>query len=105
MKFFQVLITNNFKSTLDRQYTAVYNYASLAEALRNIHMWEDKDAVDGMSYTDKLSGQTVVQFHLTYEEEGAAVIELRHEYFGIPEGCTTEQVVSTHAIYVKEINL
>ena len=105
MKFFQVLITNKFKSTFDRQYTSVYNYASLAEALRNIHIWEDKDAVDGFVYIKKGTGMRKTQYHLTYEEDGAAVIELRHEYFGIPEGCSSEQVVCQKSVYVKEINL
>ena len=105
MKFFQVLISNKFDNVLNRQYTQVYNYASLAEALKTMRLYEDKDAVDGIDYTDKISGKKVVQFHLNYEENGAAVIELRHEYYGIPEGCSVEQTVCTEAVYVKEINL
>ena len=105
MKFFQVLTTNKFNNEFNRQYTNVYNYASLAEAMKTMRLYEDRDAVDGIDYTDKISGKKVVQFHLSYEENGAAVIELRHEYFGIPEGCSVEQVVCTEAVYVKEINL
>lgn len=105
MKFFQVLISNKFDNVFNRQYTQVYNYASLAEALQVLRRYDDTDAVDGIDYTDKISGKKVVQFHLTYEENGAAVIELRHEYYGCPEGCSVEQVVCTEAVYVKEINL
>lgn len=105
MKFFQVLISNRFDNSLNRQYTQVYNYASLAEALQVLRRYDDKDAVDGIDYTDKISGEKVVQFHLTYEENGGAVIELRHEYYGFPEGCSVEQIVYTEAVYVKEINL
>ena len=104
MKFFQVMTTNKFQSTLDRQYVNVYNFASLAEALKTLRLYEDKDAVDGYTYTDSF-GRKVVQHHLNYEENGGAVIELRHEYFGFPEGCSVEQVVNQEAVYVKEINL
>ena len=69
MKFFQVLTTNKFQSSLDRQYVNVYNYASLAEALKTLRLYEDKDAVDGYTYTDNL-GRKVVQHHLNYEENG-----------------------------------
>ena len=105
MKFFQVLTTNKFTSTLDRQYIIVNNVTSLAKAMRIFSSYEDKDAQDGVEYTEKHTGRKTVQFHLHYEENGGAVLELRHEYFGIPEGCTTEQVVSIEAVYVKEINL
>lgn len=105
MKFFQVLTTNKFENTLNRQYTNVYNYASLAEAMKTLRLYEDKDAVDGMTYTDKITGKEVVQHHLSYEENGGAVLELRHEYFGYSEGCSVYQVVCQEAVYVKEINL
>ena len=105
MKFFQVLTTNVFTSTIDRQYTTVNNFASLAEAMRIFSIYEDKDVQDGVEYIGKFSGRKTVQFHLHYEENGGAVLELRHEFFGIPEGCTTEQVVSMEAVYLKEIDL
>lgn len=105
IKFFQVLTTNRFKSSLDRQYTSVFNYASLAAALRNMRMVENKNVADGITYIDNITGEKVCQHHLTYEEDGAAVIELRHEFFGIPEGCTVEQVVNQQSMYIKEINL
>lgn len=104
MRFFQVTVTNRFKTELDRMYTSVFNYASLAEAMRDIRLFENKNAVDGVSYTDGLD-RKVVQFHIVYEENGAAVIELRHEYFGIPEDCSVEQVVYTESVYIKEIVL
>lgn len=105
MKFFQVLTTNVFTDTFNRQYTTVNNFASLAEAMRIFSIYEDKDVQDGVEYIQKFSGRKTVQFHLHYEENGGAVLELRHEYFGIPEGCTTEQVVSMDAVYLKEIDL
>lgn len=105
MKFFQVLTTNVFTDTINRQYTTVNNFASLAEAMRIFSIYEDKDVQDGVEYIQKFSGRKTVQFHLHYEENGGAVLELRHEYFGIPEGCTTEQVVNMDAVYLKEIDL
>lgn len=105
MKFFQVLITNKFKNTFDRQYTYVYNYASLAEAMKTLRRYEDKDAVDGFTYKDKLTGEETVQHHLSYEENGGAVLELRHEYFGYPKDCSVYQAICQEAVYVKEINL
>ena len=105
MKFFQVLTTNVFTDTINRQYTTVNNFASLAEAMRIFSIYEDKDVQDGVEYIQKFSGRKTVQFHLHYEENGGAVVELRHEYFGIPEGCTTEQVVNMDAVYLKEIDL
>ena len=105
MKFFQVLTTNVFTDTINRQYTTVNNFASLAEAMRIFSIYEDKDVQDGVGYIQKFSGRKTVQFHLQYEENGGAVLELRHEYFGIPEGCTIEQVVSMDAVYLKEIDL
>lgn len=105
MKFFQVLTTNVFTDTINRQYTTVNNFASLAEAMRVFSIYEDKDVQDGVEYIQKFSGRKTVQFHLHYEENGGAVLELRHEYFGIPEGCTTEQVVNMDAVYLKEIDL
>lgn len=105
MKFFQVLTTNVFTDTFNRQYTTVNNFASLAEAMRIFSIYEDKDVQDGVEYIQKFSGRKTVQFHLHYEENGGAVLELRHEYFGIPEGCTTEQVVNMDAVYLKEIDL
>lgn len=104
MRFFQVTVTNRFKNFMDRMYTSVYNYASLAEAMRDIRLFENKNAEDGVSYTDD-HGREVVQFHLVYEENGCAVIELRHEYFGIPEDSTVEQVIYQESVYVKEIVL
>ena len=105
MKLFQVLTTNVFTDTINRQYTTVNNFASLAEAMRVFSIYEDKDVQDGVEYIGKFSGRKTVQFHLYYEENGGAVFELRHEYFGIPEGCTTEQVVNMDAVYLKEIDL
>ena len=105
MKFFQVLTTNVFTDTINRQYTTVNNFASLAEAMRIFSIYEDKDVQDGVEYIQKFSGRKTVQFHLHYEENGGAVLEMRHEYFGIPEGCTTEQVVNMDAVYLKEIDL
>ena len=105
MKFFQVLTTNVFTDTFNRQYTTINNFASLAEAMRIFSIYEDKDVQEGVEYIQKFSGRKTVQFHLHYEENGGAVLELRHEYFGIPEGCTTEQVVSMDAVYLKEIDL
>lgn len=105
MKFFQVLTTNVFTDTINRQYTTVNNFASLAEAMRIFSRYEDKDVQDGVEYIQKFSGRKTVQFHLHYEENGGAVLEIRHEYFGIPEGCTTEQVVNMDAVYLKEIDL
>lgn len=105
MKFFQVLTTNVFTSTVNRQYTTVNNFASLAEAMRIFSRYEDKDVQDGVEYIEKHSGRKTVQFHINYEENGGAVLEIRHEYFGIPEGCTTEQVVGMEAVYIKEIDL
>ena len=105
MKFFQVLTTNVFTDTINRQYTTVNNFASLAEAMRIFSIYEDKDVQDGVEYIQKFSGRKTVQFHLHYEENGGAVLELRHEFFGIPEGCTIEQVVSMDAVYLKEIDL
>ena len=105
MKFFQVLITNEFKSTLDRQYTNVYNYASLAEAMQVFRLYEVKDVADGITFTDNLTGRQLVQQHLYYEEDGGAVIELRKEYLDYPEGCTTLQFITMKSLYVKEINL
>lgn len=104
MKFFQVLVTDKFKSS-EPKYKHVYNYSSLSEALKTLKLYEYIDVVDGVTFTDPLTGQKLCQFHLVYEKNGAAVIELRHEFFGILEGCTTEQVIYTNAVYIKEINL
>ena len=106
MKFFQVLITNEFKHTgEDKVYKHVYNYATLAEALRTMRMYEDKDQADGYTYTEGLTGRDVLQYHLNFEEKGGAVLELRHEYFGTPEGSDIVQIMTLQAVYVKEIIL
>ena len=105
MRFFQVKVTNEYKTILDRMYISVYNYASLAEAMKTIRLCENKDAVDGYTFTDNLTKRKVVQYHLSYEENGGAVIELRQEFFGIPEDCSVEQVVSTQSVYLHEIVL
>lgn len=104
MRFFQVLTTNRFKSTLDRQYVYIQNYASLAKALEALRVHEYKQP-DGTTFNEPITGEELVQYHLMYEEGGCAVIELRHEYFGYPKDCTTYQVVEQEAVYVKEINL
>ena len=105
MRFFQVKVTNEYKNFLDRMYIGVYNYASLAEAIKTYRAYENKDAADGYSFTDNLTDRKVVQYHLTYEENGGAVMELRQEFFGIPEDCSAEQVVSTKSVYLHEIVL
>lgn len=105
MRFFQVKVTNEYKTTLDRMYIYVYNYASLAEAMKTLRAAENKDAVDGYTFTDNLTKRKVVQYHLSYEENGGAVIELRQEFFGIPEDCSVEQVVSIQSVYLHEIVL
>jgi len=105
MRFFQVKVTDKYKSDLERKYTCVYNYASLAEAMKAIRLYEDPSAApDGYTYIDNLN-RKVVQYHLYYEENGGAVIELRHEYFGIPEDCSVEQVIYTESVYLHEIVL
>lgn len=105
MKFFQVLVTDKYETSINKRYTQVYNYSSLAEAFRTIKMYEYQGVTDGETFTDECTNEELCQFHMTYEENGAAVIELRHEYFGVPKGCTTKQVTYIRAIYIKEITL
>ena len=105
MKFFQVLVTDRYKTSINKKYTHVFNYSSLTEALKTLKLYEYINAADGVTLTDPLSGEELCQFRLAYEEKGAAVIELRHEFFGIPEGCTTKQVTHMKSVYIKEINL
>ena len=97
MKFFQVLTTNKFQSSLDRQYVNVYNYASLAEALKTLRLYEDKDAVDGYTYTDNL-GRKVVQYHLNYEENGGAVISFVNTTFPCEEVLLNAYTLSSERI-------
>ena len=79
MKFYQVLTTNEHTSSLDIQYTSVFNYATLAEAMRDYHLHKVSEG-DGVTYTEAITGRTACQHQLVYEEKGGAVIELRTEY-------------------------
>ena len=105
MKFFQVLVTDKYENSINKRYTQVYNYSSLAEALKTLKLYEYINVEDGVTTTDPLSGEELCQYRWAYEEKGAAVIELRHEFFGVPEGCTTKQVTHRKSVYIKEIIL
>lgn len=105
MKFFQVLVTDKYKTGINKKYTHVWNYSSLTEALNTLKLYEYKNVSDGVMSTDPLSREELCQFRLAYEEKGAAVIELRQKFFGVPEGCTTKQVTHMKSVYIKEINL
>lgn len=102
-KFYQVLITNEYTSTLNMLYTDVYNYASLSEALKTLKMYEDK-AQDGIMYTN-FTGEETVQYHLYYNVKDTAVIELKHEFFGYPKDNKIKQVIKMKSIFIKEIKL
>lgn len=106
MRFYQLLVSDWFDSSLDLRYVFVENFATLAEAL--ICSWwqfEDKKGVsDGVTYEER--GTEYCQFHLQYvDDQGRATLELRHEKFGYPEGCSVYQVVSQRKIWIKEITL
>lgn len=98
MTFFQVLITNEHSSSIDCQYKHVYNYATLAEAMKVYNMYDYKKQ-DGITFKEPTSGRELVQQKLNYTENGGAVLELRYEYLN------EEQFRTQESIIVKEIIL
>lgn len=105
IKFYQMLVTNWHKSSLDVLYTNVFNYATLAEAMNSPFYAGNlnKHTANGESFKDCLTGQIKYQYVLQYVgEDKKATLELRHERIVEVEGGTT---VELYQVLIKEIIL
>lgn len=107
IKFYQVLVTNWHDSsrTEDCMYKYVFNYATLADALKCPFYIgdENKRVKDGEKWADGFTGVEKYQYHFTYtDQQGRATIELRHEKIEHDE---RGQYVSIYQVLIKEIIL
>lgn len=105
IRFFQMLVTNWHRSSSDVSYKHVFNYATLAEAMRCPFYAGDlnKRVRNGESFIDPISRTEKYQYVMQYlDENGNATLELRHERFVEDDaGKGTEM----YQVLIKEIKL
>ena len=105
IKFYQVLVTNWHDGTEDCMCKYVFNYATLADALKCPFYIgdENKRVKDGEKWVDGFTGVEKYQYHFTYtDQQGRATIALRHEKIEHDE---RGQHVSIYQVLIREIIL
>lgn len=105
IKFYQVLVTDWHESSLDATYKHVFNYATLAEAMRcPFYVGDDNKHVgEGEKFVDPITGVEKHQYHFQYLDiHQQAIIELRHEKMAEDERGTK---VLIYQVLIKEVVL